>query len=51
MLLKNKNSLSFSPSLSLSLSLQSLRTSNFKAEFNRFEFKIFLLLDWLPNQS
>ena len=23
----------------------------FKAEFNRFEFRVFLLLDWLPHQS
>ena len=24
---------------------------NFEAEFNRFEFKIFLLFDWLPYQD
>ena len=24
---------------------------NFQAGFNRFEFRVFLLLDWLPNQG
>ena len=24
---------------------------NFKAEFNRFDFRVFLLLDWLPSQG
>ena len=25
--------------------------SIFKAEFNGFDFKVFLLLDWLPNEG
>ena len=25
--------------------------SHFKAEFNRFELRVFLLLDWLPYQG
>ena len=36
---------------------QPLRTSrmwhyvNFQVEFNKFKFRVFFLLDWLPNQS
>ena len=26
-------------------------SQSFQVEFNRFEFKVFFLLDWLPNQG